>query len=188
MKNTYLINKPQKDGKVALCAVTAAEWLAAVNANRYLPTEHRRYFIADCIEDGKEIDRMIIEVSYAEYKKWNSRHTITERSRKAGKEYRFLSLDAVLNETDDITLLECLRSAEDMEAAVISEMIMDELEKQLFAWKPWAVDLLAYYLAGKKKSCTAAMAKKYGVSEQVIRKYKRQFEKFVKNFFEGVSF
>ena len=105
MKNTYLINKPQKDGKAALCAVTAAEWLAAVNANRYLPTEHRRYFIADCIEDGKEIDRMIIEVSYAEYKKWNSRHTITERSRKAGKEYRFLSLDAVLNETDDITLL-----------------------------------------------------------------------------------
>lgn len=75
-----------------------------------------------------------------------------------------------------------------MEAAVISEMIMDELEKQLFAWKPWAADLLAYYLAGKKKSCTAAMAKKYGVSEQVIRKYKRQFEKFVKNFFEGVSF
>ena len=150
MKNTYLINKPQKDGKAALCAVTAAEWLAAVNANRYLPTEHRRYFIADCIEDGKEIDRMIIEVSYAEYKKWNSRHTITERCRKAGKEYRFLSLDAVLNETDDITLLECLRSAEDMEAAVISEMIMDELKKQLFAWKPWAVDLLAYYLAEKR--------------------------------------
>ena len=93
-----------------------------------------------------------------------------------------------MNETDDITLLECLCSAEDMEAAVISEMIMDELKKQLFAWKPWAVDLLAYYLAEKKKSCTAAMAKKYGVSEQVIRKYKRQFEKFVKNFFEGVSF
>ena len=93
---------------------------------------------------------MIIEVSYAEYKKWNSRHTITERSRKAGKEYQFLSLDAVLNETDDITLLECLRSAEDMEAAVISEMIMDELKKQLFAWKPWAVDLLAYYLAEKR--------------------------------------
>lgn len=68
LKNTYLINKPQKDGKAALCAVTAAEWLAAVKANRYLPTEHRRYFIDDCIEDGKEIDRMIIEVSYAEYK------------------------------------------------------------------------------------------------------------------------
>ena len=82
MKNTYLINKPQKDGKAALCAVTAAEWLAAVNANRYLPTEHRRYFIADCIEDGKEIDRMIIEVSYAEYKKWNIRHTISDHRQK----------------------------------------------------------------------------------------------------------
>ena len=82
-----------------------------------------------------------------------------------------------MNEADDITLLECLGSMEDMEAAVISEMIMDELKKQLFAWKPWAADLLAQYLAGK-----------YGVSEQVIRKYKRQFEIFVKNFFAGVSF
>ena len=188
MKNTYLINKPQKDGRTALCTATAEEWLAAVSSNRNLPTERRRYFIADCIEDGKEIDRIVIEVDYDEYRRWNSRHTVSERSRRAGKEYQFLSPDAVLNEADDITLLECLGSMEDMETAVISEMIMDELKKQLFAWKPWAVDLLAYYLAGKKKSCTAAMAKKYGVSEQVIRKYKRQFEKFVKNFFEGVSF
>lgn len=160
MKNTYLINKPQKDGKAALCAVTAAEWLAAVNANRYLPTEHRRYFIADCIEDGKEIDRMIIEVSYAEYKKWNSRHTITERSRKAGKEYRFLSLNAVLNETDDITLLECPRSAEDMEAAVISEMIMDELKKQLFAWKPWACGSAGVLSRRKKEILHSGNGKK----------------------------
>ena len=71
---------------------------------------------------------------------------------------------------------------------VCTPKVLPKLKKQLFAWKPWAADLLAYYLAGKKKSCTAAMAKKYGVSEQVIRKYKRQFEKFVKNFFEGVSF
>lgn len=188
LKTTFLINKPQKDGRTALCTATAEEWLAAVSSNRNLPTERRRYFIADCIEDGKEIDRMVIEVDYDEYRRWNSRHTVTERSRKAEKEYQFLSLDAVLNEADDITLLECLSSMEDMEAAVISEMIMDELKKQLFAWKPWAADLLAYYLAGKKKSCTAAMAKKYGVSEQVIRKYKRQFENFVKNFFAGVSF
>lgn len=188
MKNTYLINKPQKDGTMALCTATVEEWIAAVNSNRNLPTNQRRYFIADCIEDGKEIDRMIIEVPYTEYKKWNSRQTITERSRKAGKEYQFLSLDAVLNETDDITLLECLRSTEDMENAVTDEILMDELKKQLSNWKPWAVDMLGQYLAGRMKSCTADMAAKYGVSEQVIRKYKRQFEEYIKNFFAGVSF
>lgn len=128
LKTTFLINKPQKDGRTALCTATAEEWLSAVSSNRNLPTERRRYFIADCIEDGKEIDRMVIEVDYDEYRRWNSRHTVTERSRKAEKEYQFLSLDAVLNEADDITLLECLSSMEDMEAAVISEMIMDELK------------------------------------------------------------
>ena len=59
MKNTFLIYKPQKDGRAVLCTATAEEWLAAVNTNRNLPTEQRRYFISDCIEDGKEIDRKI---------------------------------------------------------------------------------------------------------------------------------
>lgn len=97
MKNTFLINKPQKDGTTALCTATAEEWIAVANGNRNLPTEQRRYFIADCIEEGKDIDRMIIEVPYAEYRRWNSCHTMTERSRKAGKKYQHLSLDAALN-------------------------------------------------------------------------------------------
>lgn len=188
MKNTYLINKLQNDGRAALCTATAEEWLAVVNANRNLPTKQRRYFISDCIEDGREIDRMIIEVSYDEYRRWNSRHTITERSRKAGKQYQHLSLDTALSETDEIALLECMSGTESPEAEVIDEILMDELKKQLSAWKPWAADMLEHYLAGRKKSCSADMAKKYGVSEQVIRKYKRQFEEFIRKFLESVSF
>ena len=188
MKNTFLIYKPQKDGRAVLCTATAEEWLAAVNTNRNLPTEQRRYFISYCIEDGKEIDRMIIEVGYDEYRRWNSRHTIMERSRKAGKQYQHLSLDAVLSEADEITLLECLSGTENMEAAVIDDILMDELKKQLSNWKPWAADMLEQYLAGRKRSCSADMAEKYGVSEQVIRKYKRQFEEFIRKFFEGISF
>ena len=134
MKNTFLIYKPQKDGRAVLCTATAEEWLAAVNTNRNLPTEQRRYFISDCIEDGKEIDWMIIEVGYDEYRRWNSRHTIMERSRKAGKQYQHLSLDAVLSEADEITLLECLSGTENMEAAVIDDILMDELKKQLSNW------------------------------------------------------
>ena len=48
--------------------------------------------------------------------------------------------------------------------------------------------MLEQYLAGRKRSCSADMAEKYGVSEQVIRKYKRQFEEFIRKFFEGISF
>lgn len=188
MKTTFLINKPQKDGTTALCTATAEEWIAVVNGNRNLPTEQRRYFIADCIEEGKDIDRMIIEVPYAEYRRWNSCHTMTERSRKAGKKYQHLSLDAALNEADEIALLECVGGAEDIEAAAIDEILMEELKRQLSAWKPWAADMLEIYLAGEKRTCSSAMSAKYGVSEQVIRKYKRQFEEFIKNFFEGVSF
>ena len=73
-------------------------------------------------------------------------------------------------------------------AAVLDAVLIDELKIRLTAWKPWAAELLAHYLAGRKKSCTAVMAEKYGVSEQVIRKYKRQFEAFVKKFLAGVSF
>ena len=188
MKNTFLLNKPQKDGTIALCTATAEEWIAVVNGNRNLPTDQRRYFIADCIEEGKDIDRMIIEVSYAEYRRWNSHHTMTERNRKAGKKYQHLSLDAVMNETDGIELLDCVGGIENIETEVIDEILMKELKKQLAAWKPWATDMLEIYLADEKRSCSAEMAKRYGVSERVIRKYKRQFEEFIKNFFGGVPF
>ena len=81
----------------------------------------------------------------------------------------------------------CIRDR-NMEAAVIDDILMDELKKQLSNWKPWAADMLEQYLAGRKRSCSADMAEKYGVSEQVIRKYKRQFEEFIRKFFEGISF
>lgn len=131
---------------------------------------------------------MIIEVSYDEYRRWNSWHTISEHNRKEGKKYQHLSLDAVLNESDGIELLECVGGIEDIDAEAMDEILMKELKRQLAAWKPWATDMLEIYLAGNKGTCSAAMAAKYGVSEQVIRKYKRQFEEFIKNFFTGVSF
>ena len=188
MGKTYLLNKPQKDGTTALSTATKEEWIAAVKGNKNLPTEQRRYFIVDCIEEGNDIDRMIIEVSYDEYRRWNSRHTISERNRKEGKKFHHLSLDAVLNESDGIELLECVGGIEDIDAAAMDEILMKELKRKLAAWKPWATDMLEIYLAGNKRTCSAAMAAKYGVSEQVIRKYKRQFEEFIKNFFTGVSF
>ena len=188
MKNTFLMNKIHEDGGAALCVVTAEEWLDAVKENRSLPPEQRRYFISDCIEEGDTIDRMIIEVPYSEYRRWNSRHTVSERSRRAKKEFLHLSLDAAVPGSPTLALSDCLADSGSMETAVLDAVLIDELKIRLTAWKPWAAELLAHYLAGRKKSCTAVMAEKYGVSEQVIRKYKRQFEAFVKKFLAGVSF
>ena len=188
MKNTFLMNKIHEDGGAALCVVTAEEWLDAVKENRSLPPEQRRYFISDCIEEGDTFDRMIIEVPYSEYRRWNSRHTVSERSRRAKKEFLHLSLDAAVPGSPTLALSDCLADSGSMETAVLDAVLIDELKIRLTAWKPWAAELLAHYLAGRKKSCTAVMAEKYGVSEQVIRKYKRQFEAFVKKFLAGVSF
>lgn len=77
--------------------------------------------------------------------------------------------------------------SQNTENSVVDEILMDELKQALAVWKPWAPDLLEHYLAGRKRSCTAEMAEKYGVSEQVIRKYKRQFERFIKDFLGCVS-
>ena len=75
-----------------------------------------------------------------------------------------------------------------VEDIVSDELVLMGLREKLAAWKPWAPELLDMYLDGKKKSCTGFLAKKYGVSEQTVRKYKRQLEEFIKKFFEGVLF
>ncbi len=187
MKNTFLMNKTQEDGSVILCTATAEEWLAVVKENHNLPPEQRRYFIADCIEDAGTIDRMFIEVTHSEYRRWNSLHTMSERNRKAKKQFRHLSLDAALSETAELGLMDCFADSQNTENAVLDEILVEELRKKLSTWKPWAPELLESYMKGEKRGCTAKLAEKYGVSEQVIRKYKRQFEEYIKNFLSCVS-
>lgn len=62
------------------------------------------------------------------------------------------------------------------------------LQEALAAWRPWANDLLDMYLQDQKRACSKALAKKYDISERMIRKYKIQFENFIKNFFSEALF
>lgn len=188
MKTTYLVNKEQADGSVYLTAVSSAEWLEVVESNKSLPADCRRYFILDYIAEDGDLDRMVIEAPADVYRDWHRGHMAERRHREHGKGLRRLSLDAPIpGKSDPIRLGESLASEEDLEEAVCSRMLMDELRKKLAAWKPWANELLDLYLLGQRRTCTAALAEKYGVSQQVIRKYKRQFEEYVKNFLLGVS-
>ena len=188
MKTTYLLNKAQPDGSVCLSIATRGEWLTVVETNKFLPTDQRRYFIIDCIADCQDADRMVIETSAEEYRKWNKARMASARNRALGKSYYILSLDVPIRIGDIVLdLREALNSGERLEEQVCAEMLAVELKEALTAWKPWANDLLECYLRGDRRTCTGFLSEKYRVSPQVIRKYKRQFEAFVKNFFDGVS-
>jgi len=93
MKTTYLIYK-QVDGVQQLVVATQEEWDAIMKGNRGLPIEQRRCFMKDCFTDGDELDCMFIEMTAAEYRKWNSKNTVHQRIRKTGALHLHLSLGA----------------------------------------------------------------------------------------------
>lgn len=189
MKITYLLQRESGNGSSCLFVATADEWKAVVQANRVLPAEQRRYFIRDYIAEGKELDCMVIETSAEEYRAWNREHMAAERNRAAGKEFQHISLDAKPLGTDSVERIgDAVAASEQVEELIFEELLMDHLRAELARWKPWATELLDLYLKEEKKTCTAAFAAKQGISQQTARKYKRQFEDFIKKFLAGVSF
>lgn len=189
MKTTYLIKKILPDGNACLSVATLDEWLSIVKANNSLPASQQRYFITDYIADGDNTDRMIIETSAEDYRKWNKDRMVSARNRAQGRNYQFLSLDAQTPVKNSMmNLLDSISSTDQVEEDACTPVLVDELRAALAEWQPWATDLLEYYLRGERRTCTEALVKKYGVSPQVIRKYKRQFKEFTKKFLGGVSF
>lgn len=181
MKNTYLIYK-QVNGTRQLVVATQDEWNAVLKENRGLPMEKRRLFEKSCIDDGTNLDCMYIEVSYAEYKKWHSTDEVSGRKRKASGAYPRLSLDAPVADSELDSMHETVPSSFDLEQIITDRILLGELHKALRAWKPWAPELLALYLEGKRRSCTAELCKKYAIGGRAVRYRKKQFEEFVKKF------
>ena len=188
MKITYLVRKTQPNGSVALEIASKAEWDTILKANKGLPTQERRLFIKDTINDAGEKDCMFIEVSYEEYRAWNKEQTMACRNLKERRKHHQLSLDAPSIDSDIEDLHEYEASEERFEEIILDGVLMTQLRAALTAWKPWGPELLDYYLAGNKRGCTKQIADKYGVSLQTAREYKRCFEKFAIKFLLEVSF
>lgn len=189
MKTTYLVNKETEDGTVQLSEVSSTEWVSVVRANKGRPAHQKRYFIVDYIPDQGEIDRMVIEVPFDQFHEWHKEHMASKRNRILAKGFQHLSLDVpIAGHEETIFFNECIESEIQSEEDLREQLLLDELKMRLAEWKPWGNELLDLYMRGHKRTCTKYLAEKYGVSEQVIRKYKRQFEKFIKNFLSGVSF
>ena len=188
MITTYLIRKADINGNPILAIASKSEWISITLQNRSLPADKRRYFISDCIVDGSDMDLMVIEVSYEEHRKWNREHMRAMRNINEGKKYLHLSLDAPTESNPDIELNEVAEDSFCLEATVLEEYSIETISQILRKWNIWAVDMLDMYLDGNAKGSAALIAQKYGVSERMGFKYKKQFEVFIKKLILEFSF
>ena len=183
-KATILIYKDTTAPKKGLREATQEEWSAILRANKGLPMCQRRCFIEDAFEDCGVIDRMFIEVPYEEYCRWNRENTLSYRNRKAVGASGILSLDVPAKESDGGALKDILPANFNLEEKVVNELMMTSLRNSLRKWKPWACDMLDFYLVDNTRLCSSALIEKYSVTYTTVAKWKKLFEEYVKNFYE----
>ena len=191
MRNTFLVfNDPTNPG-AGLRVAKPQEWDQILKKNKTLPREQRRFFITDAFEDCGEIDCMYIETSYKEYKKWHTEHQAEWRNRKIKEQYRFVSITDAITDDEQMTMEEIIPDSFNLENYIVEKVgpqydeLLLELKKALREWKWWGIEMLEYFLAGERVSCSKDLKTQYGISYAVISRKKKQFVNFVKNFFEN---
>lgn len=183
MKTTYLLREVQQDGSICLVETTSETWHSIVKEDAQLPRSQRRCFICDTIADGRDLDCMVMETTFEEWQAWDKEQRQTRRNHLLKKRYEHLSADALEDDEREHTLMNEIMRSEGFEIEAVGHLAVEELRKALVVWRPWGAMLLDYYIAGEHRTCTQELAKYCDVSEQVVRKYKRQFENFVADFF-----
>ena len=180
METIYLVYKDQKEKE--LVVATKDEWNSILQTNRTLPREQRRFFIKDSIKEGTQWDCIYIEVSREEYNKWHSQQEIKYRKLQAKMKYDFISMDYACSFDKSVSYGETIPNGTDFEEELASDMFMADLRDALAEWKPWANELLDYYLAGKRTQCSEILSKKYGLTLRAIQKRKIKLDEFNKKY------
>lgn len=182
---TYcLVNQVQDDGTLLLTEVPYKTYIKIQQANKGLTGKDRRYFTDEYFEDFDILYHRICEVTWEEYREWDAeRHRISRHEQKwEERDYQFVSLyDHVCGDEDAATYEETIPNPNvdtDRDGMMAAEL--DLLRQDLAAWKPWAVDMLDYYLAGQGRYCTPVLARKYQRSERDVRYWKIRFKAHVK--------
>lgn len=67
----------------------------------------------------------------------------------------------------------------DWEMRMLSDIRMRELRQALRNWKPWASEMLELYLDGRQLQAAKIMSTCHGISEQMVRRRKKEFEAYV---------
>lgn len=182
MKTTYLVKRTDDNGNVYMDIAGDAEWTSILAENKEAAPGQRRYFIADCIVDGKDMDMMVVEVTREEHAAWNARRMQDARKRSHEQRFTVVSLDAPIKNNTDRTLADVIPDPVACEDLVVDEHWQAELRKQLSAWKPWAEDFLDLYLSGESVGSAEVVMEKYGLSRRTAYRYKMRFENFLKNY------
>jgi hypothetical protein len=180
MKVTYLVFDDMGQLRVA----TKEEWNGIMEQNRTLSREQRRFFIQDCFEDCGILDCMYIETTREKYNKWHAANQRRYRQRQSSGDAEILSLDISTQTSADEAMIDIMGDGIDWEKMMLSGICLKELRCKLAAWRDWANELLDYYLAGEQMVATRILSTKYGLSEQLIRRRKRELESFIKNNFD----
>ena len=181
MKATYLVFENGIGS--ALRVASKEEWNQILAANRGLSREQRRFFIQDCFEDCGTMDCLYIETTKEDYDKWHAENQRRYRQRISCGDIETLSLDISIQTDDGSSMLDIMDDGINWEEVIIDGIRMRELRVRLASWRDWANELLDYYLAGEQMAATKILAKKYGLSEQLIRRRKRDLESYVKKYF-----
>ena len=183
IKITFLV-RDESSSIPALKEITGEEWYAITQKNKNLPPLKRRYFIYDSIVEGGVTDILIMETSYEEHLKWheeNRRRRINNRAKEA---MQFYSLDAEAEIDKSQLMGDAIVDPDAMEEQVIDALAVESLKNGLASWTPWARELFECYQRGEKRNCTKQLAEKYEVCDFTVRRWKKEFEKYCKNFFE----
>ena len=180
MKITYLVFDETTQGRLRVA--TKDEWKRIMEQNRALPREQRRFFIEDCIHEGSELDCIFIESTKEDYDKWHR-----EAQKKYRKKQHFDGVTVVsidLEETEDsgMALIGKLGDNLDWEMRMLSDIRMRELRQALRNWKPWSSEMLELYLDGRQLQAAKIMSTCHGISEQMVRRRKKEFEAYVADF------
>ena len=151
--------------------------------NRTLPREQRRFFIRDCFIDGDVMDSLFVEATKEDYDEWHREYQKQYRKRVREGGVVVFSVDMPTRTSAGLPLIEILSDDLSWEEKMIDDILLSDLRQKLAIWRDWANELLDFYLSGEQMHATKILAAKYGVSEQIIRRRKRELESFVKKYF-----
>ena len=153
MKTTVLVYIDRENTSMGMRIASQEEFTKILIKNKELPLQERRLFTKDVIADTDGLDVMYIETGLSEYQKWNSKQTYRNRIQNEKRNYKFLSTDTLCANEDAGALTDFVADSFCVEKAVVEKETMRQLRAALENWKPWANEVLRFYLHTKAWFC-----------------------------------
>lgn len=185
MKTTVLVYIDRENTSMGMRIASQEEFTQILIKNKKLPLQERRLFTKDVIADTDGLDVMYIETGLPDYQKWNSKQTYRNKIQNEKRKYKFLSTDTLCANEDAGDLTDFIADSFCVEKAVVEKETMRQLRAALENWKPWANEVLRFYLNGRKHKACSYLREKYDIPEHQARYRVKLFEKFILNFFKN---